>query len=206
MRKLLLIPLGFIAFFLALYLADQYNKENYHPTLNEYAEVPDRHLINSIEQYFRNEIDKSLESMEQAIEAIWILEKDMNGVAAIRAEEVAANLEQLHKQMVEDSIERGVLLRVFEYSMNNLAYAEIVVSQEYANSSQTSKAKRALHFAKSHLLNNNIFFERIEDSPKTLINRMDSLLKMDEISDCEYLSLLKEIDRRNQKIESSIKF
>ncbi|MEQ8627267.1 hypothetical protein [Ekhidna sp.] len=206
MRKLLLIPLGFIAFFSALYLADQYNKENYHPTLNEYAEVPDRHLINSIEQYFRNEIDKSLESMEQAIEAIWILEKDMNGVAAIRAEEVAANLEQLHKQMVEDSIDRGVLLMVFEYSMNNLAYAEIVVSQEYANSSQTSKAKRALHFAKSHLLNNNIFFERIEDSPKTLINRMDSLLKMDEISDYEYLSLLKEIDRRNQKIESSIKF
>ncbi|WP_424963656.1 hypothetical protein [Ekhidna sp.] len=206
MRKLLLIPLGFIAFFSALYLADQYNKKNYHPTLNEYAEVPDRHLINSIEQYLRNEIDKSLESMEQAIEAIWILEKDMNGVAAIRAEKVAASLEQLHKKMVEHSIERGVLLKVFEYSMNNLAYAEILVSQEYANNSKTSEAKKALHFAKSHILNNNIFFERIEDSPKPLINRMDSLLKMERISDYEYLSLLSEIDKRNQKLELSIKF
>ena len=133
-----------------LYLADQHNKKNTHPTLNEFAELPDRHLINSVEHYLRSEKDESLIHVEKAIEAVWILEKDMEGDAAIRAEEVSAKLERIHKHILEDSLERKTLLKVFEYSMNNLAYAEILVSKEYANNSEFHKAKKALQFAKSH--------------------------------------------------------
>ncbi|WP_436515591.1 hypothetical protein [Ekhidna sp. To15] len=204
MRKLLYISLALTVFLTTLYLADQHNKKNTHPTLNEFAELPDRHLINSIEYYLRSEKDKSLESIEKAIEAVWIIEKDVEGIAAIKAEDVATKLERIHTLILEDSLGREMLFEVFSYSMNNLAYAEILVAQKYTNNLESLNAKKALRFAKSHLLNNNIFLSDELDSSLTIIIQIDNLLKKDSIFNSDYLNLLRELDSRNQKIKTNL--
>lgn len=203
-KKLIIVLAVLVSFFTALYLADQHNKRNTHPTLNEFAELPDRHLINSIEYYFRNEKQKGIESIEKAIETIWVLEKDMEKDALFVAENVASTLEQFHKMLLEGEVERALFLNVFEYSMNNLAYSELLVSKEYAVQSETENAKKALHLAKSHLLNINIFSLNANDYPSKTLNSINDLLKKESITRTDLTPIIKEIELQNQKIEVNL--
>ena len=78
--------------------------------------------------------DRSAYSLEQAIQAIWKLEKDVDDESFDRLEHTIHKLEEVHKHILRDSIPSSEMLKAFEYALGNLAHAELEVAEKYSKS------------------------------------------------------------------------
>ena len=194
MKNLLYISLGFAAYLASLFFADQYNKQNNHPTLNEKAGLPDEYFIDAVIQHQRGERSQCISNLEKTIEALWTLEKDVNEEGAAMLEEAVFQLESLHKKLTVDTVPSPYLRTVYTRVLAMLASSEITVAKDQVKSDDRNKARVALKYACLHLRNALLFqnsphdedvnrivreMERLMNSPK--INSKDLLRELDQL-------------------------
>ena len=216
MKKKLVITLVIVgAFYGMLYFWNQEEKEiKKHPTIHAAAAKPDDYLMEAKDFEIKNRHDKSATSIEQAIQAIWKLEKDVDDESFERLEKTVAKLEAVHRRILRDSIPSSELLRSFEYALGNLAYAELEVAEKYSESHQLDKVRSALIYAQLHIKNALIFHQSnsAEDSTELiaevqLLNELDSLLKQDDVNYSEYSAkldvLIQEVDQLLGRLEEN---
>lgn len=210
MKKNILIAVFVIAgFYALLYFWNQDRKsEIQHPTINNAAAKPDDFLIEAKNYEEMARHDKSAYSIEQAIQAIWKLENDVNDESFERLEQTITKLEIVHRKILRDSIPSEELLKSFEYALGNLAHAELEVAEQYFKSNQTEKTKSALRYAQLHI-KNALLLHHTDDSAKQtelhLLKEMDSLFSLKNLSDpantASLDKILKEVDQLIEQID-----
>lgn len=207
MKKKYLIPLLVLCtFYGILYFWNREEKEaELHPTIHSSAGDPDDYLMEAIDYEDMKRHDKSAYSIEQAIQAIWKLEKDVDDKSFDHLEEAIEKLEVVHRRLIRDSIPSTELLKAFEFALGNLAFAELEVAEKYSESNQLSEGRAALRYAQLHIKNALILHspDIPEDSALLasevhLLDEMDSLLSQEDLSHEEYTlaldKMLKEVD------------
>ena len=210
MKKNIIIAIAVVVgFYLILYFWNQENNsEKQHPTIHSSAAKPDDFLMEAKDYEEMARHDRSAYSLEQAIQAIWKLEKDVDDESFDRLEHTIHKLEEVHKHILRDSIPSSEMLKAFEYALGNLAHAELEVAEKYSKSNQTSKAKTALKYAQVHV-KNALLLHHSEDSTRQsglhLLHEMDSLFGLESLSDPENTAsldqLIKEVDALVSKID-----
>lgn len=201
------------AFYSLLYFWNKGERENeLYPAIHNAAVDPDDYLIEAQKYEALLRHDKSAYSIEKAIQAIWRLEKNMDDESFDRLEKTIERLESVHRHIMRDSVPSDELLKTFEYALGNLAHAELEVAERYAASNQPEVARTALRYAQLHIKNALLFHNPgiQEDSfqlamEARLFDRMDQLLKQENLSHEEYTAsldeLIKEVDLIISQIE-----
>lgn len=175
--------LGLTVFFAALYFADQYNKLNTHPTLNDSAEIPDNLLIEVVIANQRGEKNESIIKLERTIKSLWILEKDLDENGALQLENAIQKLETLHKLLITDAASAQYIRQVYKDVLGSLAAIQLRVAK---NQLQTDKARIALRYAYIHLKNAQIFQNSAAQSKEDLqlerlTERIDMLISKNNL-------------------------
>ena len=165
MKKLIFILICLTAFFVSLYLADQYNKRNTHPTLNDSAELPDAFLIDAVIYHQRGNLKQTLNKIEGAVQSIWNLEKDVDESGVKLLEEAIIELEILHKQLLTNSASSNAIRHLYKDVLNILASVEIRVAENQIKKKHFHQAKIALRYACLHLKNSYLFHLAKEEQP-----------------------------------------
>jgi hypothetical protein len=178
--------LGLTVFFAALYFADQYNKLNTHPTLNDSAEIPDNLLIEVVIANQRGEKNESIIKLERTIKSLWILEKDLDENGALLLENVIQKLETLHKLLITDAASAQYIRQVYKDVLGSLAAIQLRVAKNQLQTDKTSKARIALKYAYIHLKNAQIFQNSAAQSKEDLqlerlTERIDMLISKNNL-------------------------
>ncbi len=202
-------------FYCVLYFWNKEERESkLYPALHNTAIDPDDHLLEASEYEAMHRHDKSAYSIEQAIQSIWRLEKNLDDESFDRLEKTIERLESVHRHILRDSVPSRELLTAFEYALGNLAHAELEVAEKLSASNRPEEAKAALRYAQLHIKNALIFHNPKvkEDSIQLtlearLFDRMDSLLHRKDLGHDEYTAsldqLLKEVDLIISRIEKN---
>ncbi|WP_370089381.1 hypothetical protein [Ekhidna sp.] len=191
-KQFIWITLGIVTFFVIIYVGGQ-QRENEHPTLNESAKMPDSYLKN-VEYYEeKDRHEMSAFNLEKAIQSIWKLESDVDKSSFEKLESAIERLENVHKSIIRDSIDSNELRSSFEFALNNLAHAELEVSEMYAETNHIYEANIALKYAQLHVKNAMLFHnpywkgDSIQFAiEKQVFNEMERLLKDKSVSPAEY--------------------
>ena len=212
MKKNVLIGLIVVfAFYGILYFWNREEKTmKKHPTIHSSAAKPDDFLLEAKDYEEMKRHDKSVYSIEQAIQSIWGLENDVDDESFERLEQTISKLEKVHRRILRDSIPSQELLTAFEYALGNLAHAELEVAEKYSKSNQTAEAKAALKYAQVHI-KNALLLHQADDSTKStelhLLKEMDSLFSLKSLSDpknTEVLDhLIKEVDELITRVDQN---
>ncbi|MCV9386573.1 hypothetical protein [Reichenbachiella ulvae] len=208
MKKKFLVPFLILSgFYAILYFWNKEEKKaEQHPTIHDSAAKPDDYLMEAIDYEDMHRHDKSAYSIEQAIQAIWKLEKDVDDASFDHLEEAIEKLEEVHRKLIRDSIPSTELLKAFEFALGNLAFAELEVAEKYSESNQLKEGRSALRYAQLHIKNALILHspDIPEDSALLasevhLLDEMDSLLSQEDMSHEAYTQaldkMLKEVDQ-----------
>jgi hypothetical protein len=213
MKKFLIAIFVVVGFFASLYFWDQKNKrEKQHPEIHIQAGKPDNYLLEAMHYEGEHRHTKSAIKIEQAIQAIWKLEKDVDDKSFDRLEETIKKLEMVHRKIIRDSIPYDELLSTLEYALGNLAHVELEVAAKYSASNQTIESRTAIKYAKLHLKNilvlhnpNVMDDSSLLASEIQLLDQIDSLLSQKNLSQAEYSAsldkMIKEVDDILARIE-----
>ncbi|WP_436515590.1 hypothetical protein [Ekhidna sp. To15] len=205
-KQIIWIFVGVVALFIIIYYVGQEQEPN-HPTLNTSAVMPDEYLriVDYYEQKDRHSM--SAFNLEQAIQSIWKLESDVDDESFEKLENAIKRLEEVHKSILRDSIDSEELRLAFEFTLNNLAHAELEIAEMYAETNQLDKANMALKYARLHVKNAMLFHNPYWDkNPKNLaiekqvFIEMDSLLENQAVSPVEYTMALDKMIREIDEI------
>lgn len=199
-KKAIIAIIVFVSFYGILYFWNQQEEsKEHHPTIHGAAAKPDDYLLEARHYESKQRHDKSARSIEQAIQAIWKLEKDVDDESFDRLEESITRLEAVHRKILRDTIAPAELRSVFEYALSNLAHAELQVAEKYSKSNQSGEAHAALVYAQLHIKNALILHNPndTQDSlavtyEEQLIGRIDDLLKQ-ENTDEDYTAALDQL-------------
>lgn len=213
MKKLLIIVGAVVVLFIAFYMINNEDETANNPTLNETAMLPDQYLRNVAFFEENEKHNMSAFSLEKAIESIWNLEADVDEQSFRKLEVAVRRLEKIHRGILMDSLEKEDMKAAFEFSLNNLAHAELEIAEMYAETNQLEMANIALKYAKLHIKNAMLYHDQLwgTDSiqlaiEKQVFEEMDSLLNNKLISNVEYTmsldKMIKEVDKviASQKI------
>ncbi|WP_421877626.1 hypothetical protein [Marinoscillum sp.] len=205
-KRYIIIILAIGGFYSMLYFWHQEDLSvEQHPTINSPAAKPDDYLLEAKDYEDEQRHDKSANSIEQAIQAIWKLETDVDDKSFERLEQTIQKLEAVHKRIIRDSIPSAELLKAFEYALSNLARAELEVAQKYSTSDKLDESRSALKYAQLHIKNALMLHnsDRTEDSiqqaiESQLVDEIDNLSNQEDLSQEQYLAaldkLMKEVD------------
>ncbi|MEQ8471754.1 MAG: hypothetical protein RIC35_11235 [Marinoscillum sp.] len=213
-KKAIIAVVVFVGFYGALYFwnREEQSIEN-HPTIHSAAAKPDDYLLEAKSFEKKQRHDKSAQSIEQAIQAIWKLEKDVDDESFDRLEQAISRLEVAHRKILRDSISPKELRSVFEYALGNLAHAELEVAEKYSRSNQSSEAHAALVYAQLHIKNALILHNPndMDDTTEVayeeeLLSRIDDLLNQEDMDQETYTASLdqlrKDLDQFISQIEA----
>lgn len=198
MKKFIIITVLLVGFFATLYYWNQYEKSSeQHPAIHSAAGKPDDYLLEVKDYEDKHRHNKSAIKIEQAIQAIWKLEKDVDDDSFERLEQTIAKLEMVHRRILRDSIPYPELILALEYALNNLAHVELEVAANYSASNQSNETKSALKYSQLHiknaliLHNPNVLKDSILlNSEVSLLNQIDSLLNMENFDQPDYTASL----------------
>ncbi len=206
MKKFIIVLIVITGFMASLYYWNQSIRQGeQHPEIHSPAGKPDDYLLEAMDYEGEHRHIKSAAKIEQAIGAIWKLEKDVDDESFDRMEQTIQKLEMVHRRIIRDSIPYSELLTALEYSLGNLAHVELEVAAKYSKSNQTDEARSAIKYAQLHLKNILILNNPnvMEESPlliseMELLNQLDSLLSRTDLSASEYSAsldkMIKEVD------------
>lgn len=205
-KQTVLIIIGIVGLYTIIYFAGQERKKRAdHPTLSSLAAEPDSYLKN-VEYYEEQERhNQSAFNLEEAIQSIWKLEKDVDEASFERLQSAIKRLEVAHKSIIRDSADMNDLRSTFEYTLNNLAHAELEISEMYAETNHMREANIALKYAMLHVKNAMLFHHSFWSGDgeqlaieKQVFNEMDSLMNNNSISPIDYAlaldKMIKEVD------------
>lgn len=188
-----------------LLLLSETKEDKEHPTLNESATMPDEYLKNVKYYAEQDRHEMSAYNLEKAIAAIWKLEGDVDEESFEMLENAVDRLEEIHKSILLNSFDSKEMSAAFEFSLNNLAHAELEISEMYAETNHMEKAKTALKYAQLHIKNAMLFHDSYWDNDflhyaieKRVFLEMDSLLQNESFSPMKYSleldKMIKEVD------------
>ncbi|MEQ9467591.1 MAG: hypothetical protein RLN88_09275 [Ekhidna sp.] len=206
MKKIVYVIIGVITLFLIILLSQEEKYVEKHPTLNTTAEMPDLYLRNVAYYADADKMKQSAHNLEKAIESIWKIEQDVDDASFAKLERAIKDLEIIHHAMLTDSLEGIDMSQTFEYALDNLARAELEVSEMYAETNNMDNANIALKYAQLHIKNAMLFHDGFWDSDtvqlaieRRVFEEMDSLSKNKSITPVEYVitidKMIKEIDQ-----------
>ncbi len=213
MKKLLIGIAILIAFVTTLYIWDQSNKqEAQHPTINHQAAEPDNFLLEALDNEEEHRHHKSAIKLENAIQAIWKLESDVDSVNFERLEQTIKKLESAHRKILRDSITNDELLIALKLALGNLTHVELATAAKYSESNQPVETRAAIRYAKLHLKNALILQKSgptqdsiLYRSEIQLLGQIDRLLRHEDLSPTEYSEsidkMIGEIDKVLGRLE-----
>lgn len=205
-KQALIILIGVVTLFVIIYLVNSESNTQQHPTLNTTAEMPDMYLRNVAYYADADKMEQSAHNLERAIESIWKIEQDVDDASFAQLERAIKDLEMIHHAMLTDSLEGVDMSKTFEYALDNLARAELEVSEMYAETNDMDNANIALKYAQLHIKNAMLFHDEFWNRDtlqlaieKQVFEEMDSLSKNKAITPVEYVltidKMIKEIDQ-----------
>lgn len=154
-----------------------------HPALNLIAERPSIHMENVGHYLNFNEVERGMHHLNKAIESIRQIEKDSDLSNVQGLELSISELYRVQEELIMDTLDVIQMYKSFAYALINLAKVELEVSEKYAGANQNKKARRALKYAHSHIVNSLHFQKMIHDlnSEQSLIeqqvyHQLDSLV------------------------------
>ncbi len=211
MKKQVVITIvGILVMFTVIFLYNREPEVEQHPTLTASAQMPDFYLKNvgHYEEHERHSM--SSYNLEKAIASIWKLEKDVDEKSFQKLEEAIKRLEVIHHSILEDSVDAQNMRATFDYTLNNLAHAELEIAEMYAETNQMDKANIAVKYAQIHIKNAMLFHNPFWQADsvqlaieKQVFDEMDSLIDNQSISPVEYVmeldKLIKEVDQVMKK-------
>ncbi len=204
-KQIILILVAVVVIFTFLYFFNRTPEIDQHPSLTASAQMPDFYLKN-VDHYEDEELhEMSAFNLEKAIESIWKLEKDVDEKSFQKLEREVLVLEEIHRRLLEDSIDIDEMRSAFEKTMSSLAHAELEIAEMYAETNHLNQANIALKYARLHIKNAMLFHNHYwkGDSgqlaiEKKVFQEMDSLLNNESASPVEYSmaidKMIKEID------------
>lgn len=176
-----------------------------HPTLNKEAELPIIHMKNVGHYLNAEEMERSISHLQKAISAIKNLKRDVDTKSLEGLEKAINELEAVNDEFWSDTIDVSNMYHAFEYSLNNLAHAELEVSEMYIRSNDQKRAKIALKYARLHIRNALLFQKSIYDPNsahvqigQNVFTEIDSLIALENFSNLELSAkiddIIKEVD------------
>lgn len=206
MKKVIYVITAIVVLFIVIMFINKGQYTDEHPTLNETARMPDQFLKNSNDYLAEDRLKESAISLERAIASIWKIERDVDTESFEKLEAAIKDLEAVHHAMVADSLESVNMNRTFEYTLDNLARAELEIAELYAETNKMENANIALKYAQLHIKNAMLFHKIYKDTDtvqlameKRILDQMKSLSDSTEVSPVEYVleldRMIKEIDQ-----------
>lgn len=213
MKKIIITIIAITGFIALLYFWNQrIREEAQHPEIHSLAGKPDDYLLEAMDYEGEHRHAKSAAKIEQAIGAIWKLEKEVDDESFDRMEQTIQRLEMVHRKIIRDSIPYSELLTALEYSLGNLAHVELEVAVKYSKSNQTSEARAAIKYAQLHLKNILILHNPnvMDQSPlliseMQLLDELDSLLSRTDLSPMEYSASLDKMIKEETSSSAGLK-
>jgi hypothetical protein len=215
MKTAIISIIIFIGFMATLYFWDQKNKQGMqHPEIHSQAGEPDSYLLEAVDFESQHRHAKSAIKIEQAIEAIWQLEKEIDDSSFDRLESTISKLENVHRRIVRDSIPYDELLSTFEYALGNLANVELAVAAKYSASKQSNEARTAIKYAQLHIKNLLVLHgsslngkSLLLESEIKVLNEIDQVLADKNLGEEESIAsidkMIKEVDAILDRIEEN---
>ncbi|MFT6882295.1 MAG: hypothetical protein ACJAVY_001091 [Marinoscillum sp.] len=184
-------------FFVVHFFSNPYKSE--HPTLNETSALTDIHLSNVKYYAKENSLDRSLLHLDQAIGMIREIQTDIDTESYEMINEAIKGLEKVRGDIEKGELDKESLDTNFENALNQLARAELRVSERYAESNRPELAKVALKYANMHLKSSFGYSSRPDFKLEQHIYvEIDSLLHTETVASVILLekieSIIEEID------------
>jgi hypothetical protein len=205
-KQTIYIIVGLIVFYGVIYFSGQERKNRLkHPTLSSLASEPDNYL-QDVEYYeMKQRHTLSALNLEKAIQSIWRLERDVDVGSFEKLQSAIKRLEVVHESIVRDAVDPLELRAAIEYTLNNLAHAELEIAEMYAETNHMNEANIALKYAQLHIKNAMLFHDSfwMNDEEQLAIEEqvfeeMDSLMNNTTASPIEYTltldKMIKEVD------------
>jgi len=181
-----------------------------HPTLSVQADLPDIHLKHVKYYAEDHRYNRGIFHLDRAIAAIRNIERDVDSESGALLELAITKLDEIHKELVLDSLKTKDLYDAFDYTLSTLARAELEVSEMYAETNQRDLAKLAMKHAQLHLKNALLFEDSMwyGDSlhlevEKKVYAELDSLIDNEAISPTDLTLRIDDIIKEmNQLLEN----
>jgi hypothetical protein len=187
-----------IASFGILYLVFHISQPD-SPTLNDQAMTPDLHLKN-VEKYAKeHEYERSKMHLEKAIETMRIIESDVDVHSGKIIEKTIKELEAIQPLLKDNAYDTRPINDAIAQALTALSYAELRVSESYAETNKLNKANIALDYGLLHLKHAlNFSGGYIRSRELHIYHEMDSLFKSHDSNSMEVTLMLdhlvKELD------------
>jgi hypothetical protein len=169
------------------------------PSLNDHALSPDIHLQNIKKYAKEHEFDRSKMHLQKAIETMRIIESDVDIHSGEVIEKTIKELESIQPLLNDKSYDTRPINDAIAHALTALSYAEIRVSESYAETNKLQMANIALDYGMLHLKHALNYTGGFVHSRELHIYReMDSLFKLHETNSMavtmELDHLVKELD------------
>jgi hypothetical protein len=171
--------------------------EEENPTLTEKAILTDTYLNNVVYYSENDKKDESIYNIRRAIKNLKELQNDVDLNSYERINASIMDLESIQDKILADKLDKKEMFRSFENVMNNLARAEMELSEMYAEINQMETASLTLKHCKVHLKNAILFHDYYQNNDsvqlaieKQVFNEIDSLLETNSISPMTYATTL----------------
>ena len=205
MKKFIWYLVALIIITLALVLPGKLGYVSDHPTLNQRAEEPDIHIKNVWHYMRTEEMERSVFHLQKAIASIKAIESDADLESVEGLDRAIVELERVNDELSKDSINLSMIYRAFDYTLNNLAHAELEVSEMYAETNQEDRSKLAMRYAQMHVRNALLFQQAVYEPnsehvkiEQHVFQELDSLISSERLSSAELTlkidHIIKEVD------------
>lgn len=150
-------------------------------------------------------MERSIYHLRKAIESIKRIEHDTDLASIEGLDKAILELEKVNEELVKDSINLSLIYRAFDYTLNNLAHAELEVSEMYAETNQEEKSKLAMRYAQMHVRNALLFQQAVYEPgsdhvqiEQHVFQELDSLITNEALSSADLTlkidHIIKEVD------------
>lgn len=182
-----LLILGFIV----LYIAGSVIHHLVPTTLTSEVVEPDI-LLSNTKRYFEDDAhERSMNHLIHAIEAIEKIEQEIDDDSKLKVDKAVVELKKIYAEMSHDTFNITKLNEASVKALNALTYAELKVSEHYAESHELNKARVALGYGMLHIKNALLFAEGYKKEYEVkLYAEIDSIVENKHLSDEELIEKL----------------
>ncbi|MFT4737148.1 MAG: hypothetical protein ACI8QD_000593 [Cyclobacteriaceae bacterium] len=152
-----------------------------HPAVNEYAVLPD-HMLRNASHYYIDYGQRltTIDYIHKAIDAMKIIEKDMDDYSNETIEFAIMDLEVLIAEFERKEIDERHMQHAFANALNSLALAQLRASEVYQRDSLKEDAENAAMYALEHISNSMYFSDAGELRAERHIYELIEELKKNE--------------------------
>jgi hypothetical protein len=168
--------------------------------LSSQAVDPDLHFRNSRAYVKDHSYDRSMDHLDEAIEAIREIEGDLDEESRILLEEAVADLEIVRKELAGDSLRLEDMNVAYSEALNALTEVEVKVTKALLQDDRGDEARLALKYGMYHLKNTLKFTQgKKKDYEIHIYEEIDSLLENKSLSHDE---MMRKLDHIIEELDS----